>query len=145
ITYDAMNRRATVSNASLVLTYRYDNEGKVLSVADQDGNTAGATYDIRHSPSSRTWTGPQIGSARIDLAYDGEERLSTIRRSLGIAGANTIGSTTWTYDTRGRVAQIRHANGASTSLASYVFSYDNAGELTGSSDHGQTMTFGYDP
>ncbi len=149
-TYNALGGITSVDNLGTpgtprtVLSYTYDVDGRLLTASDQTGVTVSSTYNVAGGLASRSWSGPSLPPARVDLAYDLNGQLDQVTRFADLAGATRIGSTELDHDTLGRLATLTHRNALDAVLAEYDFTYDAADQLTSLSHHGQTYGYQYD-
>ena len=161
-TYDALNRLETVDNAgtpdapNVILTYAYDAQGNVESVADNFGVTVRSEYDARNRLEIREWFDADgngdVEDARVEFDYNGAGRISELRRFADRDGgtANLIGRTVRTYDLAGRSDDLQHLDASDANISSYDYGYDFAGLLNSEgrthqlSQFGQDIVYGYD-
>jgi len=69
---------------------------------------------------------------------------ATIRRFTDLAGTQLVATTTYTYDTLHRLAQLQHQGGNGSAIAGYGFGYDAASRITRITDIDGTTNYGYD-
>jgi RHS repeat-associated protein len=138
--------------AAALTRYAYDEDVRLSSVTDPDGNVTSYTYDA--AGNKLTVTTP-LGQTRY--TYDDAGQLiktvdadgRTTNYVYNAAGQMTsetwvVGSTvtdtlTWTYDKDGRMLT------ASNSQGTYTFSYTAAGQVASVSEpFGVSLSFGYD-
>ncbi|MCI0456868.1 MAG: hypothetical protein L0Z62_07815 [Gemmataceae bacterium] len=143
MTYDAVNR-VTVAQGpfGVTQTFTYDAAGNRTVVQDSLGGLATSTYDALNRLSRR-----EIGGAsplRLDQTYNGNGQLETQTRFKDLAGSQYVGSSTYTYDTAGRLTNLHHTNGSASTLGQYTYSYDAASRVTSEVINSATRTYTYD-
>ena len=127
---------ATVSDAgtpglpSLTLTYGYDANGKVTSLADSLGGTVSYSYDARNELVGETLSGTGLSPEAVALGYDAAGRVTSLTRYSNLAETQTVASTTYGYDHASQMTSLVDQNAAGTTLVSYGYTYDAAGRLT---------------
>ncbi len=152
-TYDQDGRKISMTDGTGTTTYTYNSVGNLLSVKAPSGNYA-YTYDLDGNVISRTYpdgttvtytyngNGLQAslasGSISATFTYDLANELTGI--ALPVANGYTE---TYTYDGAGRVTSVVDQNAGST-LSSYTYSYDPAGNPTSVTINGQLDTYTYD-
>ena len=145
-TYTMLDRVATTSykNASggdtSSLTYTYDDDGNVLSVADSTAGTTSFTYDTLNRQTKKTLPDTtsvtyfydatnnltelsDVGGA-ILYTYNNLNQLSIIQEPDAAYG-NGVGVIDKYYDANGRVTSIRYNNDVTQS-----YGYDKGGRVT---------------
>jgi RHS repeat-associated protein len=151
-TYDALGRRATMSDVTGTTTYGYDAASRTTSIASPQG-TVSYTYDNAGqrtnmtSPSGHTVTygydpAGNLTSVKdwltntITYGYDADNRPASITRQNGVA-------TAFTYDGAGHLIDINH-NGPGGTLGNYTYTYDAAGNRTSFTSKAGTETYALD-
>jgi RHS repeat-associated protein len=154
--YDQFGRRASMTDASGTTSYvGYDNNGHATQISKPAGNLL-YSYDAASNLKSLA------AQNTVNYYYDALERLGTVSES-------TTGNTTYGYDPVGNLQAVTYPNGVvhnynnyntrnqltnlsvtkgggtPTPIASYAYSPDAAGHLTGVTElSGRTVTYGYD-
>src|SRR4051812_6054944 len=108
MTYDALNRTDTAKNLfGQALTFTYDAAGNRTVVQDSFGGIQTSTYDAATRLTSRQFNGG-TGSTpiRADFTYTNRDQLETVTRYNDLAGTSKVGSSTYTYDTTGRLTNL---------------------------------------
>ena len=152
-TYDKSDRLESMVDGSGTTTYGYTPQGW-LDAVTRGSRTVSYDHDDAGRPTSVTYPG-SLGSVsygydaagRPDLitdwagrttsfTYDDASRLDTVTRPGSLLS-------TYTYDAADRVTGIAHTRQGSPVL-SLGFGYDDAGNLTSTTDDLGTATYGYD-
>jgi len=141
-TYDALNRVATTGSDlhNKLTSYDYDAIGQRTSLTLDDGGTA-ATWVYTYSPLG------QIASIQAPTgAGQSENWTFTYEPSGRISEALYPGGMkqTFAYFPDGRLQTMRNIRPDQSILASYGYSWDSAGNLSGMSDPLGASTFSYD-
>lgn len=85
-----------------------------------------------------------MSDKRVDLTYDDSGRFETITRYEDLTATDEIATTTYAYDTTGRLTSLDHAFGT-TSLAGYTWTWDAADRITNyTSVLDGSVAYGYD-
>lgn len=143
-TYDAVGNRLTAANAlgqwawaynangwmtsaqspmaPAATQYQYDNEGNRTQLTDPDGNAITTAYDQGYRVAS---VGFPLNGQNQTVSYQRDPRGLATRRTL----PNGIAST-YAYDALGRMTAIQHAQSGGTTLFSFAYQYDGAGNPT---------------
>ncbi len=131
--YNSRSELTAMKNAAGTFSYAYDKHGDITSRTYPDGSAVSYTYD----------TDGQLASVAADgqtttYAYNPDSELTseTLPASNGYTEAAT-------YDPAGRVNSIADTNGSST-LTSYAYMYDAAGNPTKVVTNSGTITYSYD-
>jgi RHS repeat-associated protein len=160
-TYDAASRMQTVSNAgtpaqpSVTLTYAYNADNAVVSVADNLGTTVAYKYDGggRMIQADQTTAAGAGTHPRVDLTFDAAGRMSKVWRQNGAASITSPGgaifvTTDITYDAGSRVTGLAHrytaASGGGAAINTYSFGWDNASQLTSETSIDGVVNYTYD-
>ncbi len=145
LTYDIFGEVTQVHEPfGLVLTFAYDADGNRIQAADSLGGLLTSVYDPFGELQSRTLVSPQA-TERVDLSYTARGQLASAKRSQDAVGTTLLSESSYTYNPDDRVSTIEHQAPNSAVLAGYSLSYDGAGQLTESIDHGQGNLYSYDP
>ena len=143
MTYDAVGNRLTATDAlgSWVWTYnanswmssaqsplasgatqyQYDNEGNRTQLTDPDGNATTTGYDQAYRVIS---VGFSVNGQNQTVSYQSDPRGLTINRTLPNGVVSAYG-----YDSLGQMTSIQHAQSGGTTLFSFAYQYDGAGNL----------------
>jgi RHS repeat-associated protein len=150
--YDALERLTTISDAlGRTTTISYDAAGNRSAVTDAIGRQTSYSYDAANQPTGIAYS--DTSTHNVGYSYDRDGRR--------IAMVDGTGTTTYTYDQIGRLAQSMNGAGASvgygydlrgnmTSLTypggtAVTRTFDAGGRLTSVADWlGHRTTFGYD-
>jgi RHS repeat-associated protein len=134
------------------LTNTYDPIGRRTAVED-NLSTAGKisfTYDAGNRVTNVKMTVGGTLGPQVTMAYDAADRLTSLSRQDGNAffpPPNKV-LTTFTYDNDDRVLTITHTyvpgSGSSSTLATYLYTYNAASELTTEVNQDGTYTYSYD-
>jgi RHS repeat-associated protein len=151
--YDQRGRLATVPNrgtpgvADLVFAYTYDAAGNLVSVTDQTGEGGGGITSYVYDPLNRvteiTQTGSGVTDKRINLAYDAAGDVTTLSRFADLAGLQPVDTTSYNYDSDGRLTGQTESTGSVT-IAQYQWTYDAASRLTQGTSSDGTTNYAYD-
>lgn len=124
-THDDLGRLLTSADVDTgVTTYTYDPAGNLLSRTDANGNLAAYAYDARDRLSSRSQVDP---NQSVIFSYDSLSASYGKGRLTGMLDG--VGSTTFNYDPRGRLASVIHSIDAVEYALAYH--YDLNDNLTG--------------
>jgi RHS repeat-associated protein len=119
--------------------------GNVTQVADTiNGQAAGLTsytYDALSRMTRITQSGAGVAPKRVDLTYDPTGSIATIARSSDLGGTQLVATSTYTYNTRGLLTSLTHANAGGTTLDFENLTYDAASRITSSTDRDGTTTY----
>jgi RHS repeat-associated protein len=132
-----------VTPSGVTMNYEYDSEGNVTQLSDSLGDTITSQYDADGNLTSRGYSGPNSAQLLLTFEYDGDGNLTGINRYSDLAGTQLVGTSIYAYNPQGLVSSIQHSAG-STTLASFSYNYDAAGELTSEVDNGTTTAYAYD-
>lgn len=122
--YDANGRvtGAQSPTASGTTQYQYDNEGHRTQLNDPDGNAITTAYDHAYRVAS---VGFPVNGQTETASYQRDPRGLATRRTLPNGVVSTYG-----YDALGRMTSIQHAQSGGTTLFSFAYQYDGAGNPT---------------
>jgi len=158
--YDAADRLVSVDDQGttglpqVTLTYDYDGAGDRTSLADSLGGQTSYDYDVRGRLTRIVQSGTGVADKRVDLAYDGDDRVVKLDRYSDQAGTAEVVATSYFYDQASRATRIEHqvpnsgsgsggsgsgsggygsgsGSGVGGPLASYAYAYDPGGRTTG--------------
>ncbi len=100
--YDALGRKTSMADPDMgAWSYQYDLAGNLTTQTDARGCVTAFTYDGLDRLTGKSTTGCAQGG--VSYAYDQEGYGESLGRRTAMTDSS--GSTTWTYDTRGRVTQ----------------------------------------
>jgi RHS repeat-associated protein len=140
-TYDDMDRLLTSTRGGAVVTFGYDQSGRKISMDDPDlgvwsysynalGNmltqtdarscTLTMTYDVLNRPTGKASSGTGCGT-QVNASYAYDQGTYGIGRRTSMA--DDSGSTTWTYDLRGRMTSESKTIGAQNFLTSTSYNF----------------------
>lgn len=155
-TYDIGGRVTQTDNAgttglpNIVLTHGYDALGRRTSSSASVDSTADYsnswTYDGLSRATQLQQTnggGNTVADKRVDLTYNDRGQFATITRYEDLSGMSEVVTSTYSYDARGRLTGLDHAQWGS-SLADYTWTYDAAGRLTQATSVDGTSNYSYD-
>lgn len=133
--YDNANRLTEVRRGDDVFAYGYDGAGNVTKRTYPDKTVVDSTYDDDGRLASVITTDPG-GKTTTTYAYDGAGRLQTTTLPNGVAGART-------YDRAHRLASVTNRR-SGTTISSFAYTRDDAGNPTKVAATTGTQTYGYD-
>ncbi|HKU16771.1 MAG TPA: hypothetical protein VJQ52_20430, partial [Steroidobacteraceae bacterium] len=152
--YDGLDQLISVTDPrSKVTSYTYNGLGDLTQQVSPDTGTTANTYDSGGNLVTRT----DARSKTATYAYDALNRVTSVTypdQTIGYtydSGTNqkgrltqvtdASGSTTWSYDTHGRVLSRQQSMGVTKSIG---YAYDSAGRLqTFTLPSGSAITYGY--
>ena len=153
-TFDARDRVKTVDNSgtpgapSVILTYGYDDNSNVVTVADTISFVAGATTTYQYDALDRMivlgQSGNQVSDKRINFTYNALGQYLAIDRYRDLAGTQLVIGTDYSYDQQNRLTRIDHKNSANTSVAFYDYEYDIASRISKITDVDGVTNYEYD-
>jgi RHS repeat-associated protein len=130
--YDAAGRITSVAQPAGTLTYGYDDAGRRTSMTLPGSRDITYGYDTAGLLDTVTDWGGRWAS----FTYDDAGRRETASRSNGVTSS-------YAYDDAGQVESIVHAAGGTT-LQSFTYTYDDAGNRTGLTSPQGNETYTYD-
>ena len=138
-------------SATIVLAYQYNAVNACTQVAETIGGTADAvteySYDALGRVGSMTQHGVTGGNAvaekRVDFTYDALGRYATLTTFADLAGTQLVATAGYSFDDAYRLVGLTYSKGPTT-LASYVYTYDVAGELTSMTTGDGTTDYAHD-
>ncbi|WP_434100830.1 RHS repeat-associated core domain-containing protein [Streptomyces pharetrae] len=127
-TYDTRDRVKKVSSTYMTVSYDYNNNDKRTKTLYPGGTTQSFTIDKNGRPSAiKTTAGT---TTLIDLAYSYTNGASKDTTKIRTRTDNlTKLKTTYTYDTQDRLSYALEADAAGARTASWLYCYDQAGNL----------------
>jgi RHS repeat-associated protein len=149
LSYDTLGRLAAIDNNGtpnaprLYFTLTFDALGNRTGLTDNLGGTVSYSYD---ADSNRVWESMKVSSTQgpqVTLNYDNEQHLTSIVRTVTNGGPSV--TTNYAFDVTDRLTTITHSSSQAGALATYLYSYDGASQLTQYSGPEGTLTYGYDP
>lgn len=154
-TYDVVGRLRTAANGTDTLTWTYDLSGQLLTEqSSKNSSTVSYTYDVG---GNRLTVGLD-GTLFVTYAYDDDARLTTITRgtnafTFGYDNANrrtSLGypngvNTSYAYDTLSRLTSLSAVAAGPTTITSFAYTYDAAGNRLTKAQPDFTETYTYDP
>ena len=161
LAYDADSQRISMTDGTGTSSWTYDSLHRVTATSTGAGAKVSYAYDLKNQLTGITYPG---GAHKVTRAYDAAGRLTAITDWLNNktiftydSDANLTGETlpsttkitsTLSYDAASRLTGIVDALGT-TSLATFAYTRDGNGQLTGASETGVpvpgTDTYGYTP
>jgi len=92
MTYDGNQLITQTAPSGVTLTYAYDEDGNITSIADSQGGLTSFSYTADGQVSFKTY---QDGTTqlRVDYTYDEDGNVLSETRYSDIAGTNEVGST----------------------------------------------------
>jgi RHS repeat-associated protein len=146
--YDGDNRLASQTDVwGNTLAYLYDQDGNRTLVTDSLNGTTLSVYDGDNRLTSRQFQDSLVTAAhlRFDDTYTPQGMLMSRTRYTDTTTLHVAGAAAYTYYDAGRLNTLTQTGTAGGVLASYVYTYDNAGLLATERDNGaSTITYGYD-
>jgi RHS repeat-associated protein len=158
-TYDADGEVASQTQQvaglapTVTLNEQYDAEGDRTQLSATIGGTADLvnnyTYDAIGEMTQVAQSGVSGGNAvaekRVDFGYNSDGQFSTISRYADVGGAELVATSTYGYDSAGRLTSLNYAQGTTT-LVGYTWSYDAASDVTQMTNTiDGTANYSYDP
>ncbi len=119
----------------------YDADGNVNSIIDSQGGTTSLTYGGNGEVLTETYQ-DSSNQFLVNYTYDQEGNLATETRYSDLSGSAEVGFTQ-IGDSGDEITSISEQNGGGGVLASYSYSYDNAGWLSSKVQNGVSTSYGY--
>jgi RHS repeat-associated protein len=147
LTYDAIGEVTVVDNANtpsaphLVLTYTYDAWRMRTNTTDNFGGSITYTYDDNNKLTQASMVVNSTQGPQFTVAYDAANRVTGVTRTID--GTQTITSSDG-YDNANRLTTLTYSSSVAGALATYVYSYDPASQLTQYTGPEGTLTYTYD-
>src|SRR5579872_6258835 len=131
IGYDNMQRETSLSatvagTLDLLNNYTYNADSQVTQITQQ-GQTGGNS----------------VAAKLVNFAFDNDGRLTTLTRYANLAATQLVATSTYGYNADSALTSLSHDKGA-TNLASYTWSYDHDGRLTGDTVGTASDSYTYD-
>jgi RHS repeat-associated protein len=144
--YDALDRMTAVQEPfGQILTSIFDAVGNRTVLQDSLGGTTTSIYDAANRLTTREFGGSGQTPLRINMSYTVRNQLATETRYSDLAGTQTVGYSTFTYDAESRLINLDHQNGSGTNLTNYTYGYDLADRVTTETlNAGTPITYSYD-
>jgi len=156
-TYDDLGRITSETQSfddltpTVVLAYQYDDVGNVTQVSATVGGTADYVTDYIYDALGRVTSvqqhgvtgGNTVAEKRIDFSYDVVGQYATITTYADLAATDLVTTATYTFDDAYRLVGLGYTKGT-TALASYAYTYDAAGSMTGMTTVDGTTAYTYD-
>ena len=112
---------------------------------DSFGATTARTYDALNRVTTMQFGGTGQTPLREDFTYTTRDQVASQTRYSDLAGTSEIGTSTFSYDSVGRLTNLQHLNGTGSNLASYTNTYDVANRITAETlNGGAPTTYSYD-
>jgi RHS repeat-associated protein len=140
MTYDGNRLTSETTPSGLTLSYTYDLDGNVTSIQDSQGGLTTLVYDGNEIV-SKTYQDANT-QLRVDFTYDLAGNLLTETHYSDLAGTQFQGTTQYAYDGN-QLTSIYQADGNGNVLASYTYTYDEAGRLSSETQNGITTNYAY--
>jgi RHS repeat-associated protein len=142
--YDALDRMTSEQQPfGQTLTFAYDAENNQTVVQDSQSGTTTSVYDVLNRLTTIEFGGPGQTTLRENLTYTALDQIATEDRYTDLAGTQFAGEVTYSYDSDQRVIGITDTYANGSVLASYVYNYDEASNLTSEVDNGVTTSYSY--
>src|SRR5207245_101157 len=110
---------------------------------DSQGGTVTYVYDALNRLTSEQSSGQT--ALRLDLTYTAQDEIATQSRYKDLAGTQSVGTSSFTYDALGEVTNLQHKDGTNNPLANYTYTYDGGGRLQSEQLNGAApITYQYD-
>jgi RHS repeat-associated protein len=145
MTYNSLDQMVSVKTPqNLTLTFSYDGDGNRTQVQDSQGAVLTSVYNANNLLQTRELGGSGITALRFDLAYDADNRVTTLTRYSNLSGTTKIGDTLSAYDNSSRLTNLQNRNGSGTAIANLTYTYDPGDRVTAQQLNGTTTSYGYD-
>jgi len=145
MTYDSLNRVITTENPfGLTLTYTYDADGNRTQVQDSLGGVTNYVYDADNELLSEQFGGTGQTPLRVDLTYYADGTISTETRYSDLAGTHVVVMSSYSYNNDRQITSILDQDGSSNTVASFTYTYDQAGRVTSENNQGVITNYTYD-
>jgi RHS repeat-associated protein len=103
LNYDFGGRKTSMIDPDMgTWSYTYDALGNLATQTDARGCLTSVSYDLLNRPSTKSYTG-NCGTATTSVTYTYDSGTNGIGRRTGMSDGS--GSTSWSYDNRGRTRQ----------------------------------------
>ncbi len=141
MTYDRLSRKTGMSDPDMgSWTYGYDSNGNLTTQTDAKSQTITMVYDALNRLTNKNYPGGS-GMTNVVYSYDSTSGGNYGKGQL-TAMTDAIGTTTYKYDTRGRLIEEKHT----VDTVDYIttFTYDGADRtVTITYPSGETVTQSY--
>ncbi|HLH56260.1 MAG TPA: PKD domain-containing protein [Verrucomicrobiae bacterium] len=148
--YDALNRLQQSTQAGIPglpdfsLSYAYDAQSNLVSVADNFGVQVTSQYDVRSRLTHRVWQGPGLPGSSLAFNYDLDGNRTNLLRYADSSGTKIAGQSSYSYDNVHLMKDTLHGGPAGIPLADYHYERDPAREIIRRTINNQFATFKYD-
>jgi RHS repeat-associated protein len=132
-TYDVLNRMTQVSAPTGTLQYDYDLNGNRTHLTYPDGEVVTYTYDL----ADRLLSVTDHAARTTQYAYDAGDRQTVITYPNGVQAA-------YTYDDADRLLNIVHDSPVSGTIAAFTYTVDAVGNRLAMTDTNGVTTYTYD-
>jgi YD repeat-containing protein len=146
--YDLLGRKVSLSDADMgAWQYRYDAAGNLVKQRDARNQAICFYYDGHHRLIGKTY---HAGVSNLDaltcsgaytISYGYDAGANGLGRRTSMAAGS--GSTSWSYDARGRLTSESKIIGANTFVTGHSYRSDDASATLTYPD-GEVLTYGYD-
>jgi RHS repeat-associated protein len=144
MTYNSLDQMASVKGpTNLTLSYSYDANGNRTLVQDSLGGVVTSVYNADNLLQTRELGGSGITALRFDVAYDADNRVTTLTRYSDLGGTTKIGDTLSTYDSSSRLTNLDNRNGSGTAISNLTYTFDAGDRVTSQTINGTTTSYGY--
>jgi len=136
-TYDQRDRLLTKATSVGTLTYTYDPSGNVATLRSSNANGTSVDYTWDAANELVSVTDNRVGGT-TDITY------SATKRPLTLTQPNGIGLT-YAYDLMDRIASMLWSQGASSAFGSWTYTRNERGQQQTATDiTGRRVDYGYD-
>ncbi|WP_419193218.1 RHS repeat domain-containing protein [Kolteria novifilia] len=151
--YDKLGRVTTIDNdgtpgPNVILNQEYDPNGNRTQLSATIDGAADFTnsyaYDELNRMTSVTQSGPNVAEKRVDFAYDGIGQFTQIDRYSDLVGTTLVASSTYGYDTLGRLESLAHVNGSGQVINTYTYTFDALNRIDTMTSIDGTVDYTYD-
>ncbi len=150
ISRDPLSRISQIASVAidgrpgLVLSYEYDAAGNVVRRSDQAGVTVSSVYDARNQLVSSRWSGGETDPIRAEYSWDARGGRMLTRRFQNAGDATPISSTSWQYDSAGRLNSMQHWNAVDELFSDLNIEWNLAGEILSRTLDGNQTSYAFD-
>ena len=122
----------------------YNNLGQLTTATDYAGTPTTYTYDALGRLLAQTITIENGKTATTKYEYDAQGNIITeYKPTNAVGGAASWSKTTYAYDNRGRLTNVKQYDGTTAALET-SYTYDGVGNILKSVSGGKTTTYTYD-